>query len=127
MPVNGFWTKEEQRAEWALAEKELLARRDKAQLAGEPTKDEAAALAAADARVELAAAAFGAAVRAVAKAQEAVKKPWEGATAREALAISDAERAQVRSARDEEDARADGNRLSVAISAARAARRAAVS
>jgi hypothetical protein len=125
--ANGFWTKEEQRAEWEAAEKALLARRDKAQLAGDPTPEEAAQLAAADARLALARAAFGAAVRAVAAAPQAVKEPWKGATPKEAEAITDAERAQVRASRDEEDARVDLNRLSVAISAARAARRSAVS
>ena len=127
MPENGFMTPAETRAEWEAAEKVLLARRDKFQLAGEPTAEEAAQLAAADARVELAAAAFGAAARAVAAAQEAVKAPFQVATPKEAEAIADAERAQVRASRDEEDARVDLNRLSFAISAAGAARREAVS
>jgi hypothetical protein len=126
MPENGFMTPAETRAEWQSAEKRLHARRDKSQLAGEPTAEEAALLAASDARLATAAAAFGAAVRAVAKAQE-VKEPWKGASPKEAEAIADAERAQGRASRDEEDERVARNRLSGAISAARAARRAAVS
>lgn len=127
MPENGFMTAAETRAEWEAAEKALLARRDRAQLAGEPTAEEAAQLAAVDARLELARAAFGASARAAAKAREAVKEPWKGTTPKEAEAIADAERAQARASRDEEDALLARTRLSVAISAARAARRAAVS
>jgi hypothetical protein len=125
--ANGFWTEAERRAEAIAAERALMARRTPEELAGEPTKEEASLLAASEARIELAAAAFGAAVRAVAKAQEAVKEPWKGASPKEEAAIADAERARARASRDEEDARVDRNRLSVAISAARAARRAAAS
>jgi hypothetical protein len=126
MPENGFMTPAETRAEWEDAEIALRGRRDKAQLSGEPTPEEAELLAASDARVELAAAANGAAIRAVAKAQEAVKEPWQGKTPKEEAAIADAERARARASRDEEDARSDRNRLTVAISADRAARRAGV-
>ena len=127
MPENGFMTASETRAEWEAAEKALLARRDKAQLAGDPTPEEAAQLAAADSQLALARAAFGAAVRAVAKARDAVKEPWKGATLKEEAAIAEAERLQGRAMRDEEDERVAHIRLSAAISAAGAARRAAVS
>ena len=126
MPENGFMTPAETRAEWALAEKALMARRDASQLAGEPTAEEAALLAASDAKLALARAAFGAAVRAVAKARDAVKEPWKGASWKEEAAITTAERLQERAMRDEEDELVVRNRLSVAISAAGAARRTAV-
>ena len=125
MPENGFMTPAETRAEWEAAEKALLGRRDAAQLAGEPTAEEAAQLAAVDSQLALARAAFGAAVRGVAKAQ-VIKDRW-GATPKEEAAIADAERAQSHASRDEEDALLARNRLAAAISAAGAARRAAVS
>jgi hypothetical protein len=127
MGSDGFMTPAETRAEWEAAEKALLARRDKAQLAGEPTAEEAAQLAAADSQLALARAAFGAAVRAVAQAQQSVKEPWKGITPKEVAAIADAERAQSHASRDEEDALLARNRLSAAISAAGASRRAGVS
>ena len=126
MPENGFMTPAETRAEWEAAEKALMARRDKAQLAGEPTPEEAAQLAASDVRLATASEAFGAAVRAVAKARDAVKEPWKGASWKEEAAIAEAERLQERAMRDETDERVAHIRLSAAISAAGAARRAAV-
>ena len=126
MPENGFMTPAETRAEWEAAEVALLGRRDKAQLAGDPTPEEAAQLAAADARLALARAAFSAAVRAVAQARDAVKEPWKGASSKEEAAIAEAERLQERAMRDETDERVAHIRLSAAISAAGAARRAAV-
>jgi hypothetical protein len=126
MGSDGFMTREETRAEWEAAEKALMARRDKAQLAGEPTAEEAAQLAAADSELEFARAAFGAAVRKVAQAREAVKEPWKGSTSKEDAAIADAERDRDRATRDEQDALLARNRLAVAISAAGATRRAAV-
>lgn len=120
---NGFWTPEERRAEAVAAEAALKARRDPYQLAGELTPDEVKATADADARLAAAVAANQAAIRAVTKAQEAVKEPWKGTTPKEEEAIAEAERARSRATRDEEDARGASVRLSLAIGAARAARR----
>jgi hypothetical protein len=127
MPENGFMTPAETRREWEVAEKALLARRDKAQLAGQPTAEEAKLLAAADARLATAAAANQAAFRALLTAREAIAKPWQGATLAEEAAIAEAERLRERAMRDEVDERVARNRLTVTISAAGAARRAAVS
>ena len=123
---DGFMTAAETHAEAVAAEAALIARRGPYELAGEPTAEEVKQMAAADSRHALAAAAFGAAVRAVVKAREAVAEPWKGEAPAEAEAIADAERAQVRASRDEEDALLARNRTAAAISAAGAARRAAV-
>lgn len=126
MPENGFMTAAETHAEWVAAEAALRARRDPAQLAGEPTPEEAAQLAAVDARLALTRTAFGEAVRAVVQAQDGIEG-WRPVTTKEAERIADLERTQARASRDEEDALLARNRLSVAIGAAGAARRAAVS
>jgi len=120
---NGFRTPEETRQEFVDAEAALKARRDPYQLSGELTPDEAKATADADARLAVAVAANQAAQRAVTKAQEAVKEPWKGTTLKEDEAIAEAERAVSRARRDEEDVRGGSVRLSLAIGAARAARR----
>ena len=121
--ANGFWTPEERRAEAVAAEAALGARRDPYQLAGELTPDETKATADADARLAAAVAANQAAFRAVTKAKDAVKEPWKGTTPKELEAIAEAERALSRARRDEEDVRGGNGRLSLAIGAARAARR----
>ena len=123
MPENGFMTPAETRAEWEAAEKALLGRRDKAQLAGNPTTEEEAQLAASDARLAAVVAANQAAFRALLMAREAIAKPWQGATLKEEAAIAEAERLQGRAMRDEEDERVAHIRLTVTVSAAGAARR----
>jgi colicin import membrane protein len=120
--ANGFWTPEERRAEAVAAEAALKARRDPYQIAGELTADETKATAEADARLAAAAAANQAARRAVTAARDAVPS-WRPATGRETATAEEAERALGRAMRDEEDARGASVRLSIAIQAARAARR----
>jgi hypothetical protein len=120
--ANGFWTPEERRAEAVAAEAALKARRDPYQLAGELTPDEVKATADADARLAEAVAAHQAAQRAVTAARDAVPH-WKVASGRETATFEEAERAQTRAYRDEEDARGASVRLAIAIQAARAARR----
>jgi hypothetical protein len=120
--ANGFWTPAEQRAEMVSAEAALLARRDPEQLAGEPTPEEAAEIAAMDDRLAAAADASNAARRALAAAQDAVPG-WRKPIGREQATIDEAERALPRVARAEEDVLGERNRLHTRIGEARQARR----
>lgn len=121
MPENGFMTPAETAAEWRQAEDALKARRDPAQLAGELTPAEAKSIAAMDERLAAAVAANQAALRKVIAAREAID--YRGPRGGQAATLAEAERVLARSSREEEEARQDQMRLSVAIGAARQARR----
>jgi len=110
--ANGYQTRAEISAEWAAAEADLKAHRGPVELAGEPTAQEAKALAAAELRMTEAEAAFSKAVRAVI---DAAGTPAEDAARR------DQARAELLAL----DARGDWIRLSVNVSEACRVRRAA--
>jgi hypothetical protein len=120
--LNGFWTKEEQRAEMVSVEAALRARpRSAEEIAGDLTPDEEKAVAAMDDRLAAASAATSAAHRGVVAAEETAD--WRSPNGRELERHEEAVRALTRIARAEEDVLGEWNRLHTRIGEARQARR----